>query len=211
MTERKVYTATAVAETTVLPQHEWEKRLITLKEEGNRIASDFRAQGHRIVPKVLAPRESLPGDTLAAVVIHLDWTIATRLAMVESANDFLTKARVLGPIHRALPTVLRMMIEGKGLYEYSLGEFFQLYGRFEGKYQLTNGKQTLAKMRAMVNGDMACMKQYVERGQSHWYPLPYAVRNILAHTASNRNTLDPQGKELELSIELLRSWVALPE
>ena len=34
----------------------------------------------------------------------------------------------------------------------------------------------------------------------------YAVRNILAHTGTDTNTFDPEGKEIRKSIELLRSW-----
>ena len=108
----------------------------------------------------------------------------------------------------AFPTALRSIIEGKGLYEYSIGEFFQLYVNFEGKYQLTKGNDTRNKMEALVNGDKKYLKPYQIHGKSLLSPLPYAVRNILAHAGHNPNTLDPEGKELRTSIELLRSWVA---
>ena len=120
----------------------------------------------------------------------------------------ITKAYMLDSLDPAFPTVLRSIIEGKGLYEYSIGEFFQLYGRFEGKYQLAKGNDTRDKMEALVNGDKRYLKSYQEHGKSFQYPLPYAVRNILAHAGRNPNTLDPAGKDLRTSIELLRSWVA---
>ena len=63
-------------------------------------------------------------------------------------------------------------------------------------------------MKALVEGDKKYLKCYRERGKTCLYPLPYAVRNILAHSGNKSNTLDPEGKELQLSIELLRSWVA---
>ena len=63
-------------------------------------------------------------------------------------------------------------------------------------------------MLALVNGDKKYMKCYKEYGESRLVPLPYAVRNILAHTRDNPNTLDMEGKDLRTSIELLQSWVS---
>ncbi len=128
--------------------------------------------------------------------------------MVKSATDMITNAYILDSLDPAFPTVLRSIIEGKSLYEHSIGEFFQLYGKFQGKYQLTEGKETRAKMLALVNGDKRYLKPYQEYGKSVLLPLPYAVRNFLAHAGNNPNTLDMEGKELRTSIDLLRLWVA---
>ena len=184
-----------------------------VKVNGLRMAKhmreQMREQNKRFVVEILAPKEMKGGDTIpvSAVVIHLDWKIATRLEMIESARDMITNAYILDSLDPAFPTVLGSIIEGKGLYEHSFGEFFQLYGKFEGKYHLTKGTDTKDKMEALVNGDERYLKPYKERGKSLLYPLPYAVRNILAHTRQNPNRLDREGKELRTSIELLRSWV----
>ena len=52
------------------------------------------------------------------------------------------------------------------------------------------------------------LKPYTERGTERLDPLPYAVRNILAHSGTNPNSLDPEGEELRKSIELLTIWVS---
>ena len=36
--------------------------------------------------------------------------------------------------------------------------------------------------------------------------MPYAVRNILAHSGHNPNTLDANGNELRTAVDLLRQW-----
>ena len=114
--------------------------------------------------------------------------------MVESARDSITKAHMLGSLDPGFLTVLAAIIEGKSLYEHSVGEFFQLYGKFEGKYQLTNQKKTKAKMEALVNGDKRYLKPYLEHGKSYLYPLPYAVRNILAHVDITQTSLTLRAK-----------------
>ena len=134
--------------------------MAAVKENGLRVAKDIGEQNLPFVVKPLAPKEVRGGDTipLSGVVIKLDWQIATKLEMVESARDMITKAYMLDSLDPAFPTVLRSIIEGKGLYEYSIGEFFQLYGRFEGKYQLAKGNDTRDKMEALVNGDKRYLK-----------------------------------------------------
>ena len=193
---------------TVKPKHEWDKTMSAVKEDGIRMAKHLREQDHRFIVEVLAPKEVQGGDTVPVmgVVIALDWKIATKLDMVESARDMITKAYILGSLDPALPTILASIIKGKGLYEHSIGEFLQLYGTFEGR--LTKEKDTRATMETLVNGDKRYLKPYQERGTSRLDPLPYAVRNILAHSGHNPNTLDPEGTDLRTSIELLRSWVA---
>ncbi len=195
---------------TVIPEHSWDEKMAAVKKNGLRMAKDIGEHNVPFVVKPLALKEVQGGDTipLSGVVIKLDWKIATKLEMVESARDMITNAYILDSLDPAFPTVLRSIIEGKSLYEYSIGEFFQLYGRFEGKHQLTKGRDTRRKMEALVNGDEKYLRRYQEYGKSFLYPLPFAVRNILAHTGHNPNTLDPEGKELRTSIELLKSWVA---
>ena len=193
---------------TVKPKHSWDEKMSVIKEGGNRMAKKMREQGHEFNVKILAPREIHDRDSipLSAVTIGLDWQIATKLEMVESARDLITKAYVLGSLDSALPTVLASVIEGKGLYEYGIGEFFLLYGKFEQKYQ-TTGWQTRTKMMELLSDDVKYLKRYKDHGKERPDPLPYAVRNILSHIGNNPNILDQEGKELRTSIDLLKTWV----
>ena len=183
------------------------KNLSDIQKDGRELANQKRKQGLTFSTSILTSTVVNSGDKipLCAVVIPLDWKIAARLEMVESARELITKSYVLGFLDHALPTILGAVIEGKGLYEYSVGEFFQLYGEFMGKYQVKEGSQTSDKMTALLAGQHEHMKDYVEYGKATPRPLPYAVRNILAHPSMTANTIEKG--ELRTSIELLRSWV----
>ena len=104
--------------------------------------------------------------------------------MVESAREIITKAYAIDSLDPALPHVLGSVIEGKGLYDHSIGEFFELYGRFEGKFQLKKASETRKKMESLVKGDSRYLKQYKEHGKWSAVPMPFAVRK---HTRSCRN------------------------
>ena len=199
-------------EVKVKTKQSWAETVCKAKEEGLRMAKQMEEEDHRFVLKVLGPREMEEEDTipLSGVVLPLNWKVAKRLTMVESAKDLITSAYLLGSLDPMLPIALGSIIEGKGLYKYSVGEFFELYGQFEGKHKLKNEKQTKAKMTALINGDMKYLKSIKARdnsGKLELHPLPFAVRNILAHSGRTSNRLDRKGVELETSIELLLSWV----
>ncbi len=125
-------------------EESWAEKVAALRRDGMRAANRMRAQGNRFIVRILSPNEMRGGDTipLGGVVLKLDWEIATRLEMIESARDLIAKAYILDSLDRGLPTVLKSIIEGKGLYEHNIGEFFLLYGRFQEKYQLSTEKQT---------------------------------------------------------------------
>lgn len=201
---------TASFNVTVKPAAEWNKKLSALRESSMRMAKHMREQGHRFKVEILGTTEVQGGDTvpLRGIIIKPDWKMATRLEMVESAREMITKAYVIDSLDPALPHVLGSVIEGKGLYEHSIGEFFELYGKFEGKYQLKKGSDTRDKMASLVKGDKRYLKQYKGQG-GKWssVPLPYAVRNILSHAGTNPNQIDQKGEEIRTSITLLRSWV----
>lgn len=190
-----------------LSQENWDKKLSAAKKEGARIANRLRTRGYVFQVKILAPREvgGNPSIPLAAVKIGLDWRIGAKMEMVESARDMLTKAHMLDSLSPAFPAVLASIIEGKGLYEHGIGEFFLLYGKFEQRFELSKGADTRDKMMELIHGEERYMKQYEERGEKRREPLPYAVRNILSH-GNNPNTLDQEGNDLRTSIELLRKW-----
>ena len=194
---------------TTHPAPEWAKKLSDLKASGTRMAKHMREQGHSFRVEILGTTEVRGGDTVpvSGVVIKLDWKIATRLEMVESAREMITNTYLIDSLDPAFPHVLGSVIEGKGLYEHSIGEFFELYGRFEGKYQLKRASDTRDKMAALVKGETRYLKQYREHGKWSSVPMPYAVRNILAHAGTNPNQIDQKGEEIRTSITLLRSWV----
>ncbi|MDE0199661.1 MAG: hypothetical protein OXK78_15765 [Caldilineaceae bacterium] len=191
------------------PAAEWNRKLSALKVSGMRMANQMREQGNAFIVKILTTMVVKEGDTipLRAVIIKLDWKVATRLEMVESATEMITKAYEIDSLDPALSHVLGSVIEGKGLYEHSIGEFFELYGRFEEKYQLKKGSDTRDKMASLVKGDKKYLKKYKEYKKWSFVPMPYAVRNILAHAGTNPNKLDQQGEEIRTSITLLKSWV----
>ena len=95
---------------TLRPGHSWYEKMSAVKENGLRAAKQMREQNKRFELGILAPREMKGGDTipLSAVFIPLDWKIATRLEMVESAKDMITNAYMLNSLDPAFPTVLRV-------------------------------------------------------------------------------------------------------
>ena len=193
---------------TVLERKAWVKKKAAVAAESKRRVKALRKAGHAFKVEILGPLE-LDDQTpvrLAAVVLELDWTLAARLEMVDDARSFITRAVMLGALDPSLPPILSAIIEGKGLYEHGIGEFFLLYGKFEQKHG-TSGKKTREPMMELVNGCRDHMKPYTERGVERLDPLPYAVRNILAHSGTNPNSLDQEGVELRRSIELLTTWV----
>ena len=196
-------------EITVTPKKSWNEMIEGIRQKGTRMAKELREQGHKFKVGILAPRKVQGGDSvpLSGIRFDLDWKMATRLEMIELARDLITKSYFLGTLDQSLPTVLGSVIEGKGLYEHGIGEFFLLYGKFEQKYGLSTPKKTRAKMVDLVNGDSRYLKPYKERGKERLDPLPYAVRNILSHVGNNPNSLDREGSDLKTSIELLKSWV----
>lgn len=156
---------------------------------------------------ILAPREVDGGDTvpMMAVTFRRDRKATVRKEMVEIARDLITKSCQIGELDSATVTILGSIIGGNGLFEHNIGEFFLLYGKFEEKHQ-TQGTETKKKMNCLLNKDKRYYKKYKDRGTLTEQPLPYAVRNILAHKGHNKNKLDKDGVELKTSIELLRKW-----
>ena len=200
----------ARAEMFSLNEQEWSQKMALIQSHGHLIAERMRKEGHGMAMELLAPREIQDVDSpiLSAVGFPVDWKTATRLDMVKSANEILSNAWLLGPVDGALPVILAQVIEGKSLYEHGIGEFFELYGLFEGKYQVS-GADAEAKMNELLNGDEESLKYYCN-DKENWRlaPLPYAVRNTLAHKGTTKNRLDEERNELNMAIGLLKSWVA---
>lgn len=199
------------AEVTVPSEASWKRMTALMMKEGVQAAKAKIRDGHHFEMAILAPRVVRGADTvpLSGLSIPLDWKLVKKREMVESARDFISNAYFCNVLDPALPVVLRAVIEEKGLYEYGIGEFFLLYGRFQQKHDLTKGAQTREKMEQLIGGQSRYMKPYMERGRQLMYPLPYAVRNILSHVGNNPNRLDQDGHDLRAAIDLLKSWVDL--
>ena len=206
MTEQ-TFTESTDFEFKLMDSDTWEEKMADVRKSGMEKAAALRQEGRAFHVEILGSKEvnSAQSVPLAAVMMDFDWQLAVRLEMVESARDFITNAHTLDSLDGALPAVLSSIIEGKGLFNHNIGEFFLLYGSFEGKYRV-QGKRTRAKMLELVDRDARYLKPYVERGTERKDPLPYAVRNILSHAGHNPNTLDPSGNDLRISVDLLRKW-----
>ena len=178
-----------------------------LRREGLRMAEEHQRPGRHVTHhgrpvtvKILAQREVRAGDEvqLSTVKIELDWKMAIKFKILEAANDIMTRSYMLGSLDPALHRILVSVIEEKGLYEDNIGEFFLLYGRFEQKYRVFEGKETREKMMELMQGGEKFLKPYKDQRSGKEYannPLPYSVRNILAH-ANSPNPLDQDGEEL---------------
>ena len=162
-----------------------------------------------LCPLVTKEEYSIP---LNAVTIEKDERRLGKHKLVKTSRKLITDAYFLsGYADQALQVVLASIIQGKGLFEHNIGEFCLLYGRFEQKHSLKRRSDTRAKMTDLLGQASGDFKDYkVQGGKIEQHPLPYAVRNILFHIGSNPNKLDPQGRELARSIELLRQWTQKP-
>ena len=109
---------------TVIPQKSWDEMIERTRQKGIRMAEELREQGHDFKVSILAPRQVRGGDTvhLMGLRFDLDWKTSTRLEMVELARDLVTKSYSLGTLNPSVPTVLGAVVEGKGLFEHSIGE-----------------------------------------------------------------------------------------
>ena len=183
---------------------DWEDRV---RKQGIQRAEVLRKEGRKLDVMILAPREVRGGDTvpLAGIITKPDWKIVAKHELADLATEFISKAYLIGLLDTALPTVMKSIIEEKGIYEYNIGEFFLFYGRFEQRYGLSKGKQTMEKMLELIGGEEKSLKVYVEHKKTLQYPLPYAVRNILSHIGNNPNSLTAE--ELRDSVNLLKKWV----
>ncbi len=103
------------------------------------------------------------------------------------------------------------MILGKGLYLDSVGEFFQLYGRFEQMLGLTDNYRQSEIEREMRDrlGDEVVQhsREYERDGKKSSKPLPLYVRNTLAHSGTNPTNGLRDG-DLKTAIRLLKDWLS---
>ena len=201
-------TATEEMSIVTLSKGSWDSRCEGIKEESLRMRRESsKSNEANFVAKIVAPREVKPGSQvgMAAVVIVKDWKLAKRIEMVETARDFLTAAHAIDMNDPALPIALSASIEGKGLFEYNIGEFFLLYGRFEGRVGTEN---VLTEMERLVGEDDSLKRSIRERGQVKSHPLPYVIRQTLAHFGGgNPDWKTVSREDVKQSIDLLEQWL----
>lgn len=185
---------------------DWEARV---RKEGAQQAEELRKEGSKFVPMILAPRVVRGGDEvpLAGVIAKPDSKVVAKRELTDLATELVSKAYLMGMLDNALPAILRAVIEERGIYEYSVGEIFTLYGVFQQKYGVFDDKAIRMKMSCLLDGDESYLREYADRGKKK-YPLPYVVRTILAHPkVKNVTTLKTLEQDIEASVQLLRKWV----
>ncbi len=189
----------------VLPPDLWkEQRKQFLEDDGDLSLDNHGDFDVQILGPLIV--ESECSAQLTAVIIERDDERIGKHKLANSARRFITDVSLLqGCVEPALSSVFQSVISGNGLFEYGIGEFCLLYGKFEERYQVSN-IEAKKKMIELLGSNGTDLKEYYERGKKMSYPLPYAVRNILFHIGRNTNTLDPEGRDLTRSIELLREW-----
>lgn len=101
-------------------------------------------------------------------------------------------------------------VEGKGLYFDSIGEFFQLFGRFEQALGLADGynqRKIEHEMKVRLENEFdQYSREYLRDGSKSLAPLPLYVRNVLAHQGTNpKNGL--QDGDVRTAVRLLKGWL----
>ena len=133
-----------------------------------------------------------------------------KLKLVKLSNAVLHQAHKLKLPIAGVAGVLGSMILGRGFYLDSVGEFFQLYGRFEQMLGLTDEyrqPEIEREMRDRLGDEVAQHSREYERdGKKSSKPLPLYVRNTLAHSGTNPANVLGDG-DLETSIRLLKDWL----
>ena len=133
-----------------------------------------------------------------------------KLKLVQLCNDALAQAYKLNVPIAGVPRVLGSMVQGKGLYLDSIGEFFELYGRFEQMLGLTDayGQRDIEEEMQLRLGDDALQhsREYVRGGAKTLTPLPLFVRNVLAHQGTNTANSLRDG-DVSTAIRLLKDWL----
>lgn len=211
-------TVTADVEIQIIPYHQWDEYLAPMVEKSRSMAENMRQGGDSFYVRILAPKvirgrkgEEVSAQdqiTLASVVAEFDDDVSIRDKMVDHAREIITLSYAMGNNEPALPIALSALIEGKGLFEYNIGEFFLLYGRFEGSIGPEN---LISEMESLVGDDDGCRRPIRERGVMKFRPLPYVIRQTLAHFGSgNPNWKKVSRDDVKQSVDLLKKWLNIP-
>ena len=177
-----------------------EERLRNGVEHHRREYEDGRSLGLGILSPKLVPEGSTP-VTLSAVTLSFDNSLLYRQKMLSLAQDFLTEDFLLNERSNPILTqVLNDVITGEPLYDFSVGELFELYGELVNCLAEDNKKRQLnawirpkgfkVKVESALLGESftANYHSYSNKRFSAIakpVPLPYAIRNTLAHQESS--------------------------
>ena len=191
----------------VLSKESWnalkEKRLHDGIEHHRREYDNGCSLGLGILGPKLVPGGS-PPVTLQAVTFSFDQTLLHRQKMLSLARDILTEDFLLNERSNPILTqILSDAITGEPLYDFSVAELFELYGELVNHlpendkkkqlYKWINNKGFKNKVSGALLGNSFTTKyySYSKNGYStisKRVPLPFAIRNTLAHRAvSNPN------------------------
>ena len=145
-------------------------------------------------------------DIMPVVVskLHLaDEKLILRLAMVEYAKAFIECAYKTGYNSILLNMMLCGIVTGEYQAFPSVGKLFEMYGRFQGKYGVFEDEEVHSKMRDLVGDEEKYLYDYPRRGKTIKVPIPYAVRNALAHPAIR---IDVTEELIQHALEVLNEW-----
>ena len=167
----------------VSTKESWQNELSMWHKKGETKAEDLRKNGKCFDAAIIGPDvvpsaevTQVPSEVqLAAAILPLDHNLAIRHEMISIARKFISHALMVNEFNnkeKILPFVFKDIIDGKNLYEDSIGEFFELYGKFEEKYN-THNKATLEKMHDLIDGTEEHLKPYTDRGRVQ--PVPPMV------------------------------------
>ena len=201
-------TQSAVEEVKVLSEKSWialkEERLRNGIEHHRREYEKGRSLGLAILSPKLIP-DGEPPVAMRAVTLSFDNNLCYRQKMFSLAQDILTEDFLLNERSNPILTeILDNVVSGEPLYDFSVAELFELYGELvnhlaedKKKQQLNSwidrkGFKRKVKGSLLGNSFTAKYHSYSQNGYSTTakpVPLPFAVRNTLAHQeASNPNT-----------------------
>lgn len=149
----------------------------------------------------------------AHVRIHKeDPQLNDKLVMVQMAKDVLTQALRIGGYDPALSLAIRAAIQGEPPVFHWLGEFFQNWGTFQAKCGVFKTKETRDKLTELLvsHADDAWYNNYLDGRKTspvpEKVPLPFAVRNVLAHPDHRNSVTYAQiRRATEILVELVAS------
>lgn len=180
---------------------------------------DFLVRGIGPIKALKGKREQLDMEVGKYVEIQLvqilkDGQQGAKIKFIELSNNMLCQAYKMGLPIAGLPGVLGSMVEGKGIYFDSIGEFFQLFGRFEQMLGFADGhnqRKIEHEMKVRLGSDLgAHSREYHRDGVKSLIPLPLYVRNALAHQGTNPVNSLHDG-DVITAIRLLKGWLGSPE
>ena len=182
-----------------------EKRRQDGKEHHHRMYENGFSMGLEILSPKLLPQGGELQVALRAVELDFDESLLYRQKMFSLAQEILTEDFLLNErTDPVLTDILGKVVAGEQLYEFSVAELFELYGELVGRHQESDKKKMLnkwinckgleSKVSDALMGSSLTVQHYPHSKTGGYsdtlklVPLPYAVRNMIAHQeTSNPN------------------------